>query len=86
MGIDLSVFVTYVGVIVMFFVIGKLFYWPIKVAVKLAINSLLGGALLILVNAIGTNMGVFIPVNVLNSCIVGILGLPGVIMLLILTR
>ena len=86
MEMDLGIFATYVGVIVMFFVIGKVFYWPIKVAIKLAINSLAGGLFLIIINVIGENFGVFIPINVLNACIAGILGLPGVIRLLILTN
>lgn len=85
MEMDFSAFIIYVGIIVMFFVFGKLFYWPIKVAIRLTINSLVSGALLILINTIGAELGVFIPLNVLNACIVGILGLPGIIMLLILT-
>lgn len=85
MGIDLGVFITYIGVIVMFFVFGKLFYWPIKAACKLTFNSILGAVFLLIINCIGEGLGVFIPFNVLNAMIVGILGLPGAIMLLILT-
>ena len=85
MGIDLGIFTTYVGVIVMFFVFGKLFYWPIKVAIRLAVNSVFGAMLLIVINYVGQGFGIFIPINVLNAAIVGILGLPGTIMLLLLT-
>lgn len=85
MEMDLSVFITYVGIVVMFFAFAKVFYWPIKIALKFAANSLLGGILLMLINYLGASFGVFIPVNILNACIVGILGLPGTIMLLILT-
>lgn len=85
MGIDLGVFITYIGVIVMFFVFGKLFYWPIKAACKLTFNSILGAAFLLIINYIGGDLGIFIPFNVLNAVIVGILGLPGAIMLLLLT-
>ena len=85
MEMDLGVFITYVGIVVMFFVFGKMFYWPIKVAFKFAVNSVVGGILLILINYFGASFGFFIPVNVLNACIVGILGVPGTIMLLILT-
>ena len=85
MEMDLGVFITYVGIVVMFFVFGKMFYWPIKVALKCAVNSVIGGILLILINYFGASLGFFIPVNVLNACIVGILGVPGTIMLLILT-
>lgn len=86
MEMDLSVFIIYIGVITMFFVFGKIFLLPLKVAGKLAVNSILGGVLLIAINFIGSSgFGVFIPVNILNACIVGVLGLPGTIMLIILT-
>lgn len=85
MEMDLSVFIIYIGVITMFFVFGKIFLLPLKVAGKLAVNSILGGVLLIAINFIGSGFSVFIPVNILNACIVGVLGLPGTIMLIILT-
>ena len=85
MALDFSIFITYVGVIVAIFALGKLFLWPIKVVVRLMLNSIIGFLFLLLINVIGGSFGVIIPLNVLNACIVGILGLPGVIMLLILT-
>lgn len=85
MEMDLRVFIIYIGVITMFFVFGKIFLLPLKVAGKLAVNSILGGVLLIAINFIGSGFGVFIPLNILNACIVGVLGLPGAIMLMILT-
>lgn len=85
MEMDLRVFIIYIGVITMFFVFGKIFFLPLKVAWKLAVNSILGGILLIIINFIGSGFGVFIPVNILNACVVGVLGLPGTVMLMILT-
>lgn len=85
MALDISIFITYVGIIVMIFVLGKLFVWPLKMVLKLAFNSILGGLFLIAINYVGTGFGVTIPLNILNACITGILGLPGVIMLIILT-
>lgn len=85
MEMDLRVFIIYIGVITMFFVFGKIFLLPLKVAGKLAANSILGGVLLMAINFIGSGFGVFIPLNILNACIVGVLGLPGTIMLMILT-
>ena len=48
------------------------------------LNSVLGAVLIIVINFIGMNIGVMIPINVVNSLTVGILGVPGVIMLLLL--
>ena len=86
MSLDLSIFITYVGIIVLIFVFGKLCLFPIKVVLKVVLNSVLGGILLLVFNAIGQTFDITIPFNVLNAGIVGILGLPGVIMLLLLTR
>ena len=55
-----------------------------KVVLKLALNSLIGGAAILLVNALGAQWDIFIPLNILNALIVGVLGLPGAVLLLIL--
>ena len=53
MGLDLSVFLTYAGAIILLFIFGKLFLWPLKIILKLAVNSLIGGAAILLINIIG---------------------------------
>lgn len=85
MGLDLSVFLTYAGAVLLIFIFGRLLLWPLKVILKLAVNSLIGGLVIILINAVGTGFGILIPLNVLNALIVGVLGLPGAILLLILS-
>lgn len=85
MGLDLSVFLTYAGAIILLFIFGKLFLWPLKIILKLAVNSLIGGASILLINIIGAEIGIIIPLNMLNALIVGVLGLPGAILLIVLT-
>ena len=85
MGLDLSVFLTYAGAIILLFIFGKLFLWPLKIILKLAVNSLIGGAAILLINIIGAEIGIIIPINMLNALIVGVLGLPGAILLIVLT-
>ena len=90
MGVQIGVFLTYAGAIILIFLVGKVFFWPIKLILKLLLSSAVGGALILLLNvlagAIGTAeaAGVLIPLNPLNALIVGVLGLPGAILLLIL--
>jgi inhibitor of the pro-sigma K processing machinery len=81
---DIGVFLTYVGAVIMIFIFGKLFLWPIKIVLKLVFNSILGGAIIMLINHFGSEFGVFIPLNFITSVVVGILGLPGAILLLVL--
>lgn len=87
MGVQIGVFLTYAGAIILIFLVGKVFFWPIKLILKLLLSSAVGGALILLLNvpagAIGT-AGALIPLNPLNALIVGVLGLPGAILLLIL--
>lgn len=84
MGVQLSVFLTYAGAVVLVFLIGKIFLWPLKMILKLVLNSLAGGLVILLINAIGAAFGLMIPLNFLNAVIVGVLGLPGAVLLLIL--
>ena len=57
---------------------------PIRLIFKLLINTIIGFAILFLVNLIGQNFGITIEMNVLHAVIVGIFGIPGVIVLILL--
>ena len=82
MGLQISVFLTYVGAIILIFLIGKIFVWPLKLILKLIVSSVIGGAFLLLINLLAGIWGlVLIPLNIMTAVIVGILGLPGVILL-----
>lgn len=89
MGVQIGVFLTYVGAIILIFLVGKVFFWPIKLILKLLLSSAVGGALILLLNVLtgaivtAEAAGVLIPLNPLNALIVGVLGLPGAILLLI---
>ena len=85
MGVQMGVFLTYAGMIILIFLVGKIFLWPLKIVLKLAANSLIGGLIIFVINAIGAGFGIFIPLNVLNALIVGALGIPGAALLLLLT-
>lgn len=43
-----------VGIIVMF-LIGRIFVKPVKLLVKLLVNSVLGGILIVIINTVGAN-------------------------------
>lgn len=55
-----------------------------KIILKLFYNALLGAAALIIVNLIGKLVSYHIALNVVTAVVVGILGLPGFILLIIL--
>lgn len=74
----------YIIGLILIYILGLLLVWPIKKIFKLIINGILGGLTLLLFNFIGSYFGLGIAINPLNAIIVGFLGVPGVILLLIL--
>ena len=82
MNIDSNI-LTYLAGICFVFIFGRIFIVPIKKVLKLVINSVLGGISIFLINLVGANFGFHIGLNILTSILVGILGLPGVVCLVI---
>ena len=54
---------------------------PMRLAVKLAVNSLGGLTCLWLLNWISGFTGIFFPINAVTAAIAGFLGLPGILLL-----
>ena len=85
LGLELSVFLTYAGAVMLIFLLGKILLWPLKLIGKLVLSSIAGGLLLLVLNAAAGIFGFFlIPVNLLTALVVGVLGLPGLILLLLI--
>jgi len=84
MSTEIGILLAYAFGIFALYVVGYMFLVPIKILLKLMINSILGGLFIILVNWIGVYWDIHIPLNLFTSVIVGILGLPGAILLLFL--
>ena len=68
-----------------FFVIAllRVFSAPLKLAVKLLVNTLLGFFALWMVNLTAAATGVALGVNLWNALVIGVLGLPGFVLLLL---
>lgn len=65
--------------------LGRIFAAPLKLAAKATLNTLLGLGSLLLLNATTALTGLSLGVNLFNALVVGMLGLPG-LGLLLLTR
>ena len=72
------------GLCLLAFLLIKLLIKPIGWALKLLFHALIGFAALFLLNFFGSVIGISLEMTWLNALITGILGLPGVILLLIL--
>lgn len=83
MSVEMGVFLTFGGTLILLFLLGKTLLIPLKIVLKMMVNGLLGGVLLVILNAVGCGVGLMIPLNLVNAVTVGVLGVPGVIMLLL---
>lgn len=81
MGMD--VILAYVFGIMILFLLAKLLIIPIKLVWKLLVNAIVGGITLFILNIIGGFFGLYIPINIITALITGILGVPGVVVILI---
>jgi len=78
------ILLAWVAGILLVMAFGKKMKIPLRLALKLLINGLLGGASILLINLLGQAIHFHIPLNVYSALIAGTLGLPGVILLIIL--
>ena len=65
-------------------VIAKLLSWPLKKILKLLLNTGIGLLLVLVINTFGDSIGLHIPFNIVTALVVGLLGIPGTIALVIL--
>ncbi len=74
------------GMLCAFVVLGviQLFSAPLKLALKVLLNTLLGFAALFLLNLASGLTGFTLGLNLFNALIVGILGVPGLVLLALL--
>ena len=76
--------ITFLACICFIFLFGKIFIVPIQKLIKLVINSILGGVIIYIINLVGANFGFHIDLNIITSIIIGILGLPGAVILVLI--
>lgn len=84
MNMEIGILLAYAFGILLLYIVGYLFLVPVKFLLKLVVNSVLGGLALLVINWIGSFVGLEIPLNLLSAVVVGILGLPGLVLLYLL--
>ena len=72
-----------VALIVLYMVL-KIIAAPVKIIIKLMINAFVGGVVLFLINLVGAGFGFALNITWLTSLIVGIFGVPGVVLVILL--
>lgn len=73
-------FLPYVVAVLILFIVLKILALPMKIIMKFIINAIVGGAVILVLNF----FGIGIVLTWLTAAIVGFLGVPGVIIVLIM--
>jgi len=82
---ELRVIVAYLFGLGLLYLIARLLALPVRIVVRLVVNVLAGALLLAVVNFLGRSvLGVYVPINPVTALVAGLLGLPGVALLVAL--
>ena len=80
---EINTIIIYLACLIVLFIIGKIFYLPLKHIIKLLLNSILGGFLIYIVNLVGGSFGFHVGLNFGTAIFAGLLGVPGVVALVL---
>ena len=83
-NLDFNVIITFIVCILFLVILGKIFVLPFKSILRLIGNSIMGGLIIYIINLIGGLWGFHIGLNLITSIFVGILGIPGAILLFVI--
>lgn len=83
MGVELHIILAYAFGLILLYILGYLLLIPIKWILKFIYNGILGGILLLVINIVGGFFGFHIAMNIITALIAGVLGVPGVVLLVV---
>lgn len=84
MGLELNIILAYAVGLILLYVVGWILLIPLKWIIKLMWSSILGGIMLFVINLVGGIWNITLTINPLSAAVAGVLGIPGVILLLLL--
>lgn len=80
----LGVIIAFVFGLLFLYLLGKIFVAPVKIIARLIVNAIIGGLLLWVIDYFGAYLGLRIPINPVTALIAGVLGVPGIVLLVVL--
>ncbi|MBQ8526702.1 MAG: pro-sigmaK processing inhibitor BofA family protein [Clostridia bacterium] len=83
-GMTFGTVVGYLLGLLIIFVAARIFFAPLKVIVRLLINSVIGIGILFVINLMKPVLNIYIGINAVSALVVGILGIPGLCLLMLL--
>ena len=77
-------YLSFLIALIVLYIVLKIIAAPVKIIIKLMINAFVGGVVLFLINLVGAGFGFVLNITWLTSLIVGIFGVPGVVLVILL--
>ncbi len=77
-------YLSFLIALIVLYIVLKIIAAPVKIIIKLMINAFVGGVVLFLINLVGAGFGFALNITWLTSLIVGIFGVPGVVLVILL--
>jgi len=84
--LTIQTLLAYFFVLILVYVLFRLLYGPLRLVARVAYRTLLGAGLLWVLNLIGNLAGYHLPLNLPTAMTAGLLGLPGLVVILVLQR
>lgn len=81
---NFSVILPFLGAILVVFIVLKLLSAPLKLIIKIVLNAVIGGVIIFVINWIGAGFNFGLPLEWWSALLVGFLGIPGVIILVLI--
>lgn len=81
---DNKVILSFIACIAILLIFGRYFAFPLKKIIKLIANSVVGAIIIFVINLVGASFNFHIGFSIINSIIVGILGVPGAALLILI--
>lgn len=81
---DINTLIMIAAAAVLLWLFFRIIRLPLKLLAKAALHAAVGFVALFVLNFIGSTVGVILELNLFNALVTGILGVPGVLLLLII--
>lgn len=80
--LEFNSIIAFVACLFFLFIVGKIFIVPLRTIFKFLLNSIFGGMIIFLINFIGGYFGFHIGLNIITSFFIGLLGIPGAVVVI----
>ena len=84
MYLEYNSIIAFIACLFFLFIFGKIFIVPLRTILKFIMNSVIGGIIIFLINLVGEFLNFHIGLNIITSIIVGLLGIPGSILIILI--